>query len=67
MPAKVRFLSVEPLIGPVPKLPLKGIHWVIVDGEFRPAAFGVTIGARQGNGFIGVGTDGFQYIFQRMQ
>lgn len=33
VPAQVRFLSVEPLIGPIPKLPLDGIHWVIVGGE----------------------------------
>jgi protein gp37 len=33
VPAKVRFLSIEPLIGPVENLPLAGIHWVIVGGE----------------------------------
>jgi protein gp37 len=33
VPAKVRFLSVEPLLGPIPRLPLAGIHWVIVGGE----------------------------------
>jgi protein gp37 len=33
VPAQVRFLSVEPLIGPIPDLPLDGIHWVIVGGE----------------------------------
>lgn len=38
VPAKIRFLSVEPLIGPIPKLPLKGIHWVIVGGESGPGA-----------------------------
>lgn len=32
-PAHVRFLSVEPLLGPIPDLPLSGIHWVIVGGE----------------------------------
>jgi protein gp37 len=31
--SKVRFLSVEPLLGPIPKLALRGIHWVIVGGE----------------------------------
>lgn len=31
--AKVRFLSIEPLLGPLPKLNLRGIHWVIVGGE----------------------------------
>lgn len=33
IPAVVRFLSVEPLIGPLPNLPLQNIHWVIVGGE----------------------------------
>jgi len=36
--AAVRFLSVEPLIGPIPRLPLSGIHWVIVGGESGPGA-----------------------------
>ena len=36
--AAVRFLSVEPLIGPVGKLDLTGIHWVIVGGESEPHA-----------------------------
>lgn len=31
--AKVRFLSIEPLIGDVGKLDLTNIHWVIVGGE----------------------------------
>ena len=34
--ASVRFLSVEPLVGPVGKLDLSGIHWVIVGGESGP-------------------------------
>ncbi len=33
VPAAIRFLSVEPLLGPIPNLPLDGIHWVIVGGE----------------------------------
>jgi protein gp37 len=33
VPAAVRFLSVEPLLGPIPALPLGGIHWVIAGGE----------------------------------
>jgi protein gp37 len=33
VPAAVRFLSVEPLLGPIPALPLDGIDWVIVGGE----------------------------------
>ena len=32
-PAAVRFLSLEPLLGPLPSLDLTGIHWVIVGGE----------------------------------
>ncbi len=31
--AKIRFLSIEPLLEDVGKLNLKGIHWVIVGGE----------------------------------
>jgi protein gp37 len=38
VPAKVRFLSLEPLIGPLEKLPLEGIHWAIVGGESGPRA-----------------------------
>jgi len=36
--AHVRFLSLEPLLGPLPKLDLDGIHWVIVGGESGPRA-----------------------------
>jgi protein gp37 len=32
-PAAIRFLSLEPLIGPVGKINLNDIHWVIVGGE----------------------------------
>jgi protein gp37 len=38
VPAAVRFLSLEPLIGPLDALPLAGIHWVIVGGESGPRA-----------------------------
>ena len=38
VPASVRFLSLEPLIGPLPDLDLDGIHWVIVGGESGPSA-----------------------------
>jgi protein gp37 len=38
VPAKVRFLSCEPLIGPLNRLLLKNIHWVIVGGESGPGA-----------------------------
>jgi protein gp37 len=37
-PAGVRFLSIEPLIGPIGKLDLTGIDWVIVGGESGPGA-----------------------------
>lgn len=36
--AKVRFLSLEPLIGPLHDVDLGGIHWVIVGGESGPGA-----------------------------
>jgi protein gp37 len=36
VPAAVRFLSCEPLIGPLDGLDLTGIHWVIVGGESGP-------------------------------
>jgi protein gp37 len=38
IPASVRFLSVEPLIGPLGALDLSRIHWVIVGGESGPGA-----------------------------
>jgi protein gp37 len=38
VPAHVRFLSCEPLIGPLDNLNLDGIHWVIVGGESGPGA-----------------------------
>jgi protein gp37 len=31
--ARIKFLSCEPLIGPLPSLNLDGIHWLIVGGE----------------------------------
>ena len=37
-PAKVRFLSLEPLLGPLPSLDLTDIDWVIVGGESGPGA-----------------------------
>jgi protein gp37 len=36
--AKIKFLSVEPLLGQIPKMNLKGINWVIVGGESGPGA-----------------------------
>lgn len=38
VPAAVRFLSIEPLIGPIHTLSLAGIHWVIAGGESGPKA-----------------------------
>lgn len=38
VPAAVRFLSVEPLLGPIASLPLSGVDWVIVGGESGPGA-----------------------------
>ena len=38
VPAKVRFLSLEPLLGPLSKLSLFGIDWLIVGGESGPGA-----------------------------
>ena len=38
IPARVRFLSLEPLLGPIPRLPLRAIDWVIVGGESGPGA-----------------------------
>ncbi|MEL7656894.1 MAG: phage Gp37/Gp68 family protein, partial [Bacillota bacterium] len=36
--AKIKFLSVEPLLGPLPDLDLTNIDWVIVGGESGPKA-----------------------------
>jgi protein gp37 len=36
--AKIKFLSLEPLLGPLPKMNLKGIDWVIAGGESGPGA-----------------------------
>lgn len=36
--APVKFISFEPLIGPVGKIDLRGIDWVIVGGESGPGA-----------------------------
>ncbi|MER9395603.1 MULTISPECIES: phage Gp37/Gp68 family protein [unclassified Mesorhizobium] len=38
MNASIRFLSVEPLIGPMGTINLEGIDWVIVGGESGPKA-----------------------------
>lgn len=36
--AAVRWLSLEPLLGPLPSLDLTGIDWVVVGGESGPGA-----------------------------
>ena len=36
--ARTRFLSLEPLLGPLHGIPLQGIDWVIVGGESGPRA-----------------------------
>ncbi|HVT08678.1 MAG TPA: phage Gp37/Gp68 family protein [Polyangia bacterium] len=38
VPAAIRFVSAEPLLGPIAELPLDRIHWVIVGGESGPRA-----------------------------
>jgi protein gp37 len=38
VPARVRFVSFEPLLGPIENPDLRGIHWAIVGGESGPAA-----------------------------
>ncbi|HTX41816.1 MAG TPA: phage Gp37/Gp68 family protein [Acidobacteriaceae bacterium] len=38
VPAQVRFLSCEPLIGPLENLALNAVSWVIVGGESGPGA-----------------------------
>jgi protein gp37 len=38
VPAAIRFLSCEPLIGSLRGIDLQGIHWVIVGGESGPGA-----------------------------
>jgi protein gp37 len=38
VPALIRFVSFEPLLGPIPRTDLAGVHWVIVGGESGPRA-----------------------------
>lgn len=35
-PAHIKFVSAEPLLGPIPDLPLEGVDWLIVGGESGP-------------------------------
>lgn len=36
--AHIKFLSLEPLLGPLPNLNVRGVEWVIVGGESGPGA-----------------------------
>jgi protein gp37 len=38
VPARIRFVSFEPLLGPIIDPDLSGIHWAIVGGESGPRA-----------------------------
>ncbi len=38
VPAAVRFVSFEPLLGMICNIPLRGVHWVIAGGESGPHA-----------------------------
>lgn len=42
--AAVRFLSLEPLLGPLPSLDLTGIGWVIIGGESGPGSRPLDLG-----------------------
>ena len=44
IPAQVRFLSLEPLLAPLPSMNLTGIHWVITGGESGPGARSIEAG-----------------------
>lgn len=50
VPAAIRFISAEPLLGPLDELDLSGIDWVIGGGEsgpgFRPPSYGWATGLR---------------------
>ena len=43
-PAAVRFLSLEPLLGPLPSLDMTGIGWVIIGGESGSGARPLDLG-----------------------
>lgn len=43
-PAAVRFISAEPLLGPLPGLDLTGISWLIIGGESGPHARPMDLG-----------------------
>ena len=41
VPAHIRFVSFEPLLGPIIEPDLRGIHWAIIGGESGPRARGI--------------------------
>lgn len=43
-PAAVRFISAEPLLGPLPSLDLTGIDWLIIGGESGPGSRPLDLG-----------------------
>jgi protein gp37 len=43
-PAAVRFISAEPLLGPLPSLDLTGIDWLIIGGESGPGSRALDLG-----------------------
>jgi protein gp37 len=43
-PAAVRFISAEPLLGPLPSLDLTGIDWLILGGESGPGSRALDLG-----------------------
>lgn len=43
-PAAIRFLSLEPLLGPLPSLSTEGIDWTVIGGESGPGARPVDLG-----------------------
>lgn len=58
IPAAVRFVSAEPLLGPLDRLDLAGIHWLIAGGESGPNYRSVHVdwvrGLRESCGAAGV-------------
>jgi protein gp37 len=44
IPAVIRFVSFEPLLGPIGRISLRDIHWAIVGGESGPAARPMKVG-----------------------
>ena len=38
VPTALRYVSVEPMLGPMPDFPLEGIDWIILGGESGPGA-----------------------------